>query len=119
MNDIEKRACAWIITDDTGLSSRTLWAVMMGVTPSRIEHPHDPDDMGRCLRLLRAVPEWRARMPEMAEVSPSWAALVERWDDIEAIIRAEIGGIDPRRGARSPGGYAFMRVILDGVRGCA
>ena len=30
-------------------------------------YPSDPADLGRCLRLLREIPEWAPRMPEMAK----------------------------------------------------
>ena len=91
MDDLEKRACAWILGGQTGLSSKAIWATMLGVEAARWDHPHDPDDMVRCLRLLREIPEWRARLPEMSAVSAYWAVLVAHWDEIEQTIRAEIG----------------------------
>ena len=39
--------------------------------------------------LLDAVPEWRARLGEMAKVGPEWAALVERWAELEALYVAQ------------------------------
>lgn len=56
-------------------------------------YPHDPSDFGRCLGLLEAVPEWRARISELAVLSPQWHAIVEAWEEIESLYRAEaVGG---------------------------
>jgi len=86
-----KAALEWIVGDDTGLSSKALWAKMMGVESKHYyNYPHDGGDFGRCDRLLDAVPEWRARLPEMAECSPQWAALVARWEEIRAAVQHDI-----------------------------
>lgn len=104
MSSITDRANAWIVGGDTGLSSKTLWAVMMGQKPPRPSHPLDNGDLGRCTRLLNAVPEWRPRIKEMAGVSPYWAALVPRWDELEALDKT-----DPKAC------YKLMRALLDPV----
>lgn len=111
--DTLKRACTWVIGDDTGLSSKQLWAVMMGVEPSRSYCPCDPDDLGRCLRLLDAVPEWKPRIREMAGQSADWDALTARWDELEASFLAEIGSLRPGWGARAPRTYALMKRITE------
>lgn len=51
-------------------------------------YPHDADDFGRCLGLLDAVPEYRGRLKKMADVSETWAAIVEIWDELEALYRS-------------------------------
>lgn len=112
-----KRAYAWIVGDDTGLSSEHLWSVMMGVPTEGANHPHDPDDIGRCFRLLRTVPEWQYRLVRMMRgSSPEWAALVARWDEIRDSFIREVGGLDPSRNSRAPQTYRLMREILDGAR---
>jgi len=82
MTDAEKRA-AWLALHDNGLSSECIADQMCGMVPTG-NHPWDGDDFGRCERLLILYPEWRARLHEMKAVSPIWAALVERWDEIVA-----------------------------------
>lgn len=109
-------AAFWIVGDDTGLSSIHLWAVMMGVRPARPYAPADPADLGRCLRLLRVMPEWRKRLPKMASESPYWAALVSRWDEVEASFLREVGSLDPPFGARADQTYALMKAIEGEVR---
>jgi hypothetical protein len=87
MSSIEERAAQWRAGRDTGASSKTLCAMMLGETPRYRDHPHDGDDLGRCLRLLELIPEWKPRLPEMAAVSPYWAALVENWADLERLSK--------------------------------
>jgi hypothetical protein len=87
---MSEKALAWIVGNDTGMSSKALWAVMMGQKSDR-SHPHDPADLGRCLRLLEAVPEWKPRLSEMAAVSNYWAALVANWAELERLMREETG----------------------------
>ena len=62
-SDAEKLA-AWLAKGDTGLSSETIALRMCGIPNGRygICYPHDGDDFGRCYRLLRLYPEWRARL---------------------------------------------------------
>ena len=112
MTDPERRT-AWLKMCDHGLSSRCIADVMCGIT-SGGEHPRDPDDFGRCERLLILYPEWRARLPEMRAVSPVWAALIDRWADIEAAWRHDVALARSKPKARD--GWAcspLMRSIID------
>lgn len=86
---------AWLKCDDTGLSSRFM-AYALGVMPlgakgATPHYPHDPDDFGRCYRLLRAVPELRPKLRKMAEFGGAvWAAYIERWDEMERLYEAAL-----------------------------
>lgn len=84
MIPLVERANAWIVSSDTGMSSKALWAVMMDQKAGR-SHPADSSDIGRCFRLLEAVPEWRGRLPEMSNVSKYWAALITDWDELQRL----------------------------------
>lgn len=77
----------WVMGSDTGVSSRTIWAAMMGADMPdwRSGVPVDVDDFGRCHRLLAQFPEWRARMPEVAARFPLWAGIVREWDELTAM----------------------------------
>ena len=67
MSSIEKRALEWLLSDDTGLSSKTLCAHMLGLPyGGHSSAPSDADDRGRCIRLLNKIPEWWDRLDEMA-----------------------------------------------------
>lgn len=109
--DTLDRAHAWIVSRDTGASSKTLWARMMGARRDDPSHPWDPDDLGRCLRLLELIPEWKPRIREMAGVSLGWAALVLRWDEIAQSMADEVG-IDWSKGLSAPKTYALMKDTL-------
>lgn len=107
----------WINGYDTGLSSKAIFLYMTlgikgGATPS------DPSDFGRCLRLLEAFPEWKARLPEMASVSEEWAALVLHWAELEDCFLREAGGALPGPYARwsAPETYKKMRAARGEVR---
>jgi hypothetical protein len=82
-------AAEWLLSGDTGLSSEAIMAWMLGAREGRFRHPHDPADLGRCLRLLDRIPEWRARLGEMAAASPQWSALVGVWAELEGLYREE------------------------------
>lgn len=111
----EVRARQWIVSDDVGTSSKAIWARMMGVGARHgcDSYPHDPADLGRCLRLLGLIPEWKPRIGEMAQSSIHWARLCSRWTDLEICMDREVG-IDWSKGRRAPVTYDFMRAILDG-----
>lgn len=85
----------WIVGNDTGISSKTIWAVMMGAVeenphPFQYDVPHDGDDFGRCYRLIKLFPEWKARLPEVAQRFPAWGPMVREWDTMEALFDEEI-----------------------------
>jgi hypothetical protein len=88
--NIPEAALQWRAGRDTGTSSETIWAVMLGVTPTYPDVPYDPDDFGRCYRLLEAVPEWRDRLHLVADAYPksAWPKLVDAWSELETMWRA-------------------------------
>lgn len=104
------RAARWLLSRDTGLSSIAIVAFMEGAgEEAKYQHPQDPDDLGRCIRLLSFVPEYRARLQEMKAASPQWAVLIEHWDAIEKLYFLEF----PTGSA--PACYARMRDLLDSI----
>lgn len=112
-----RAAVAWVVGDDTGISSKMIFAKMLGAesAPSmpKHSHPRDPDDFGRCYRLLDRVPQWRARIGEMADISPTWRRLAEHWDELTALYEEEIGtGCDRfAHFGRGPRLYARMKAL--------
>jgi hypothetical protein len=79
---------AWLTSDDTGLSSRYM-ASVLGGWECEYNHPHDLDDFGRCSRLLKAVPEFRSKLERMRTKSPQWTALMDIWEEVEALIESK------------------------------
>lgn len=79
----------WLFGNDTGLSSKTIWCTMTGTPDPKPRWPYDPSDFGRCHRLLQRFPEWHGRIAEMEQHGPEWRALVEVWDELEALYKEE------------------------------
>ncbi len=103
--DEMSRAVNWILSDDTGISSKTIWAVMMGADYPDHDIPWDVADIGRCLRLLAIIPEWADRLAEVAAAHPYWAPMISAWDELQALYEKE----SPNQ--RCPELYARMREI--------
>lgn len=101
-------ALKWIVSRDTGLSSRTIWGVMMGVDCEWPSLPYDPADFGRCYRLLMLMPSWRERLPDVATRYPEWGPLVAAWSELEQMYLAAL-----EAGERhSPEMYHFMQGLV-------
>lgn len=75
---IKARAAWWALSDDTGISSKTLANHMLGYENGNFTSPpSDADDRGRCIRLLELIPEWIERLPELAkDEKPSEAIVI-------------------------------------------
>jgi hypothetical protein len=102
----------WLRGHDTGTSSLTIYTVMTGQMVDRTGYPLDPDDLGRCYRLLKLFPAWRPRMPEVAAKFKEWGPLVREWDKLIALYEEELpSGFAPKC-------YAAMKACLKeaGVR---
>jgi len=118
----------WVIEGKVGVSSRTIWAVMMGiVTEPRqcdgqyYDTPHDPDDFSRCFNLLVEFPEWTKRLNEVGKLFPKWQPFVREWSklkemhyqwciDIENYRKEKI--IHPQKKFKN-GMYDFMHELAD------
>lgn len=114
---LDHRANMWVVGADTGSSSRSIWAAMLGVG-NRDDNPLDPADLGRCLRLLEIIPEWKPRVPELAALSPEWKALADRWDDLATSMENEVG-IAWQKGSSAPLTYDLMKEILNSTKKAA
>lgn len=102
----------WITGHDTGISSKTIWAVMMdAIGESRssfdFDVPHDPSDFGRCYRLLQMFPEWKARLNEVAKLFPKWGPMVREWDKMAQLYERDF------RSGRSSELYDLIKKLED------
>lgn len=114
MNERElQRAHRWIVNRDTGLSSVTIWSVMMGVKCDSPHVPADPDDFGRCWRLLVLMP-WRSRLPEVAALYQEWTGLVREWDRLSKLYEACIATDEWDREASKKLFDAMQPLIYEG-----
>lgn len=82
----------WLASGRRGVSSNTMFSVMTGVAAMNdwgYSHPHDPDDLSRCRRLLEQVPEFQSQLWKLKPVSKQWSALVDHWDELCRIMDEE------------------------------
>lgn len=89
--DAMMRITVWALSDDCGVSSKTIARVALGMTTtSRIDFdcPHDAGDFGRCYRLLRLVPELEEFLPAVVEACPQWAPLMLIWSRLMEMYAA-------------------------------
>lgn len=108
---LEARITDWLMSGDTGVSSETICAIMSGrqgrYNRSQYNWPHDNSDLGRCIRLLDRIPEWRPHLGRMVEAFPFWKPLVDAWDELEALYRQE----HPNHDGKGPMLYARMKQV--------
>lgn len=79
----------WLHGSERGMSSETIFGIMTGKPVGEGSIPLDPDDFGRCYRLLELFPEWRPRLHEVAAKYPEWSGLVACWPDLTALFEAK------------------------------
>lgn len=110
----------WLLSGDNGTSSETILAVMTGSSTRYADIPYDNDDFGRCYRLLRLFPQWRARLPEVAQRYPAWGPMVAAWDELSALWEAycdPIGRVGIKEYAANKDAakrlYDRMKVLVD------
>lgn len=61
-----EKAISWIAGEGTGVSSKTIWSMMMSGEPCKYnDTPHDTSDFGRCYRLLKLIPEFEENLERM------------------------------------------------------
>lgn len=81
---------SWLLSDETGSSSQYMayvlskaqgieWPIHLAPIPIAA-YPRDPDDLGRCIGLIEAVPEFGGMIPEMSHRGAHWQAVTTNWD---------------------------------------
>jgi hypothetical protein len=108
----------WLARGERGLSSEAIVENLTGERVTRFAgsypyHPYDPGDFRRCVDLLDQHPLAKLVFPgTLAEKSPEWAALIDIWDELTALLREE----QSENTGRCPRTYARMQEVLDAVR---
>ncbi|MBB3017613.1 hypothetical protein FHR70_000653 [Microvirga lupini] len=111
---LSQNAIMWLATGERGTSSETLFTLTTGHDCTGdwgYSHPHDPDDLSRCRKLLDQCPELVSCLPRVAAAGPEWAALVPRWDELCALMDEESPDWREGRGS-APKTYALMKSIF-------
>ncbi len=110
MTETQQQVINWLATGRVGLSSKCMAMWLAFDQKTEPNHPHDPDDLNRCLKLLEAAPGLRPLIPKMAEVSEGWALLVPHWDAVEKSHLDEVG-LDWVKGGPAKKTYDLMSEI--------
>jgi len=91
LKDCDPQARWWLGTD-VGSSAAAIFAALCRANlqleagrVGRSKTPQDAADFGRCQRLLDAIPEWRARLDEVAVkyADTAWPTILSRWAELE------------------------------------
>ena len=110
--EIQSKVLRWVMTsNDVGSSSKAMAAAATG-HPAQNDHPYDPSDLNRCIKLCKEVPEVKENFDLIAKLSPKWNALIERWDEIEKCFIDEVG-YDWCKGRSAPKTYKLIKSIID------
>ena len=75
----------WLGSDDVGMSSKFMASVLTGQFKAEFAIPYDPDDLGRCIRMIQAIPELKDQIHLMCSHGTMWTAVAnnwERWSDM-------------------------------------
>lgn len=109
------KIATWACSDDSGISSLNIARACLGLPPTdNAFTPLDIGDLGRCLRLITAVPEARKGVTALAKHSVAWARLDQVWDELTVTCKKEgdLAGVKPgfgRSGQTYPLTYALLK----------
>ncbi len=105
-------AASWLRDGERGASSNSMCKRIFGVpADASANHPHDPDDLRRCLLFLDATGA-HDKVPLMSDVSDQWGRLVARWGELVAVFNEETA-----KGKSAPRTRLLMDDILSGWNG--
>jgi hypothetical protein len=78
----------WIVQGEVGVSSKTMWAALMGVFPKAAgkgftwDVPHDPDDFRRCMQFVEACQITMEQLQKIKEIVPWFAPIIDNWGQL-------------------------------------
>ena len=109
---LQKDILNWI-AEGEGVG-RSAEAMALSVTGNfkKKNHPYDPSDFNRCLKLIKKVPEIADNFDNVAKISATWCKLIDNWHDIESCFISEVG-FDWCNGNKAPKTYALIKSIID------
>lgn len=70
----------WLGSDDVGMSSKFMASVLTGQFKAEFAIPYDPDDLGRCIRMIQAIPELKDSIHLMSSHGTMWTAVANNWE---------------------------------------
>ena len=100
----------WMIHGEQGISSKTMFNHLSDRNRVQISynecHPLDPDDFRRCYLLLKAVPQFKAKLDRLKPLSEVWANLIENWDRLTEMLEEQMAT------KKENGMYEFMKTLI-------
>ena len=108
MTENERKIIDWLANGRTGISSKSLAFEFIGVPYSDCHPPRDPADLGRCLLLIKTIPEVRKCVDILATKNEHWAKAAKVWDVIADSMEKEVG-IDWSKGRMAKRTYYMMK----------
>ena len=89
----------WIISGETGISSKTMWSAINGVTTKEQNHrkglkhdvPYDPADFRRCYLYVNQTNVTKEQLQKVKEVFKWYAPFIDNWDELVSIYESEKG----------------------------
>jgi hypothetical protein len=97
----------WFAGNDTGQSSKHMAAVAAGVRGNG-NHPLDPSDLGRCIRLVQNVPDIIGAFPAIEASGSKWMTVINHWAELTELYAEESQG---RAHFNAPKTYKRMKEL--------
>lgn len=93
--NLSKSYESWLISDDTGISSRTMFIALRGLSEDAspkfgTDIPYDVADFGRCYRLIERFPHWKNELNKVSDRFPKWIPFIENWDELSNLYEEAI-----------------------------
>ena len=102
----------WLQNGQRGTSSETIFQTISGQDiNASISHPYDPDDFGRCYKLLKIIPEWNGMLYLLRKVSSEWCYLVDNWEKLTKMYERNVD--ENWENADKIGMYEFMQELIN------
>jgi len=80
------KAIRWLLGDDTGVSSKTMCAGILGIDLGwQADKPYDIYDLGRCVRFTEAAEVTDKDLRKICSTYPWWAEMYQRWDNLTTL----------------------------------
>ena len=87
---VSDRAVEFLCSADVCASSMCMFKTLYGHPDAGTNHPRHVLDLGMCIRLLQRIPELKAELDTMREVSPLWRVLVDNWETLDEYYTAHL-----------------------------
>lgn len=83
--EIEEKYMKWLTGNDTGISSRTMFASLIGIAIDDNDIPSNMRNIGRCVRMLRQFPELRKKLTFVIKEHIEWMPFIDCWKELEKL----------------------------------